>query len=285
MSVLPRPLHTFPIGGNGVNAITCGGAELVIICGPCVIESRDHCLRHAEKIKKIAEVVSLPLVFKASYDKANRTSASSYRGIGLDEGLAVLSEVRSSFKLPVVTDVHSEDDVPAVAAVVDLLQIPAFLCRQTSLLLAAGNAKKPVMIKKGQFLAPQDMAYAVEKVCSTGNNQVLACERGTCFGYRELIVDFRGLRVMSSQGTPVIFDATHSVQVMGGAGGASGGDRTNVALLARAAVAVGVKGVFIEAHEDPDRAPSDGPNMVPLSQLELLLRDLKTIHELSLNTR
>lgn len=285
MSRQGLPKQAVSAGGNGVSGVTFGSGELILICGPCVIESRDHTLRHAEQIRKISERVGVPLVFKASYDKANRTSGSSFRGIGMDEGLAVLAEVRREFALPVISDVHAETEVAAVSAVVDILQIPAFLCRQTSLLIAAANTAKPVMVKKGQFLAPQDMAHAVEKIRAVGNRNVLLCERGTCFGYRELIVDFRGLSIMAGCGVPVVFDATHSVQVMGGVGGSSGGDRAYVGLLARAAIAAGVDALFVEAHENPDSAPSDGPNMVPLSQLEPLLRDAKQLHDMKLETR
>ena len=258
-----------------------GGQPLALICGPCVIESRESSLFHAAEIAKIARRSGVPLIFKSSYDKANRTSLSGFRGLGLDEGLKVLGEVRSEIGVPVVTDVHSEEEAIAAAGVVDLLQIPAFLCRQTNLLLAAGSTGCPVMIKKGQFLHPADMAYAVDKVFSTGNENVLLCERGTCFGYRELVVDFRSLAVMRALGQPVVFDATHSVQIMGGALGASGGNREFVPLLARAAVAAGVDAVFLECHEQPEKALSDGPNMVPLADLEKLLGVLKALDEKS----
>ncbi|MCC6220396.1 MAG: 3-deoxy-8-phosphooctulonate synthase [Deltaproteobacteria bacterium] len=248
------------------------GKPLAIFCGPCVIESRDHLLRHAELITAEARKAKMPLVFKSSFDKANRTSAGSFRGVGMQEGLAILSEVRREFGVPVVTDVHDEQQVEEVAKVCDVLQIPAFLCRQTDLVMAAARTGKPLLIKKGQFLAPEDMQYVAEKaVVAGGADRVMLCERGTCFGYRDLVVDFRGLHVMRSLGYPVVFDATHSVQSMGGAGGSSSGKREYVPLLTRAAVAVGVDALFLECHENPDCAMSDGPNMIPISKLSSLL--------------
>lgn len=264
--------------------VTIGrGHPLVVVCGPCVIESRGKTLEHAALIAEALLPLGVPWVFKSSYDKANRTSLAGYRGIGLEEGLQILKEVKERFSVPVVTDVHTAEEVRAAAAVVDLIQIPAFLCRQTDLLVAAAQTGKPVMVKKGQFLAPEDMEFVLQKARGTGG--VVACERGSCFGYRELIVDMRGLQIMRQFGAPVVFDATHSVQVMGGKGGSSGGNRAFVASLARGAVAVGVDGVFLESHPDPDSAPSDGANMVPTAHLAALIRDLKTIHELALATR
>jgi len=272
------------IGGQVKKAFSLPSKKLTLLCGPCAIESRDSALFHAEAISKIAERLDINLVFKSSYDKANRTSVSAFRGMGRDEGLKILSEVKNNFGLPVVSDVHSPEDCKACADVLDIVQVPAFLCRQTDLLIAAGETKKTVMIKKGQFLHPLDMEFCAEKVRSTGNQSVLLCERGTCFGYRELVVDFRGLEWMS-QIAPVIFDGTHSVQIIGGAGGSSSGNRQFVAGLLRAAVASGVAGVFIESHKDPTKALSDGPNMIALGDLEPLLKDLVTINSLNLTTR
>lgn len=267
---------SFAIGNN---------SPLVIICGPCVIESKDHALMMAEKISAVCSKVGLNLIYKSSYDKANRTSQKSFRGLGIEKGLEILSAVREKFKVPVITDVHSVDDVKLAAKDIDILQIPAFLCRQTDLLQAAGATKRIVLVKKGQFLHPQDMKYAADKIQEAGGKDVLLCERGACFGYRDLVVDFRSLMMMSNLGYPVVFDATHSVQVMGGNAGSSSGNREYVKPLARAAVAFGVNAVFLECHNNPDSAPSDGPNMIPLEQLEDLLLDLKVLHELKLNTR
>ncbi|MDD2942122.1 MAG: 3-deoxy-8-phosphooctulonate synthase [bacterium] len=266
--------RTFRIGGeSGPNV----GSGLVLFCGPCVIESREHVLREAEKISRICQRLNFPLIFKASYDKANRTSLSGFRGPGIDEGLKILGEIRQEFGLPIVTDVHDVEDVILAGSVVDVVQIPAFLCRQTSLLIAAGRTGKAVLVKKGQFLHPDDMHFVAEKIASTGNENIMLCERGTCHGYRDLVVDLRGLSMMASSGFPVIYDATHSVQVMGGAGGKSGGNRSFVEPLARAAVAYGVDGIFVEAHSNPDQAPSDGPNMLPIDSLESFLRNLQRI--------
>jgi len=258
-------------------------SPLAILCGPCVIESRDHIMRTAETLVGMCEQLSLPLVFKSSFDKANRTSASSFRGVGMSEGLEILSEVRSQFSVPVITDIHTAEQAAEVADAVDILQIPAFLCRQTDLLLAAAATTSAIMIKKGQFVHPLDMEHAVSKIKQAGNSSVMLCERGSMFGYRELVVDFRGLQMMRSLECPVVFDATHSVQVMGGQGATSGGNRDYVPALARAAVAVGVDAVFLEAHENPDAAPSDGPNMIPLDKLKNLLSDLKQLAELKLH--
>jgi 2-dehydro-3-deoxyphosphooctonate aldolase (KDO 8-P synthase) len=251
-----------------------GGGPLVLIAGPCVIEGRREALHHAEALRDIARRVGVPFVYKSSYDKANRTSHTSFRGVGLDAGLAILEAVRREVGVPVLTDVHERADVAAVAAVADVLQTPAFLCRQTDFLQDVARAGKPVNVKKGQFLAPWDMEPVVAKVAAAGNRQILVTERGVSFGYNNLVADFRSLAVLCGIGCPVVFDATHSVQLPGGQGTASGGQRQFVAPLARAAVAVGVDAVFMEVHEDPDRAPSDGPNSVRLTDLERLLRDL-----------
>lgn len=282
---LPRVLGRVSVGAGSAQATFGRGCPLVAICGPCVIESREHCLDHARRIRDIAAAVGLPLIFKSSYDKANRTSLGGFRGVGLEAGLDILAEVREAVGVSVVTDVHSPEEAIAAAKVVDLLQIPAFLCRQTDLLIAAGGTGKPVMVKKGQFLHPSDMGFAVEKVVSSGQGGVIVCERGACFGYRELVVDFRSLEMLHEHGCPVVFDATHSVQSMGGASGRSGGARQYVPGLARAAAASGVDGVFLECRENPSEGPSDGPNMVSLKDLEPLLEDLRVLHDLRLQTR
>ncbi len=248
---------------------------LALIAGPCVMESRDHALETAEAIKAMAEKAGIGLVYKSSFDKANRTSASSARGIGMDAALAIFAEVKERLGLPVTTDVHEVSQCGPVGAVVDILQIPAFLCRQTDLLVAAAATGRVVNVKKGQFLAPWDMANVAAKVRAAGNADVMVTERGASFGYNTLVSDMRSLPIMAeTTGAPVIFDATHSVQQPGGRGATSGGERRFVPVLARAAVAVGVAGVFIETHQDPDRAPSDGPNMVPLEELPELLAEL-----------
>jgi 2-dehydro-3-deoxyphosphooctonate aldolase (KDO 8-P synthase) len=239
-----------------------------------VIESRESTLRHAERLRDLTRSLGMPFVFKASFDKANRTSGAGFRGLGIDAGLAVLAEVRREIGVPVLTDVHEAGQVPAVAAVVDVLQTPAFLCRQTDFITAVAAAGKPVNVKKGQFLSPEEMRHVVAKATAGGNRQILVTERGTSFGYHNLVVDMRALTILGRLGQPVIFDATHSVQLPGGAGGASGGQREFVPTLARAAVGVGVAGVFMEVHEDPDRAASDGPNSVRLADLPALLASL-----------
>ncbi len=256
---------------------------LCIIAGPCAMESRDHALEMASALKEIADRLGLGLVYKSSFDKANRTSISSARGIGLDKALAVFAEVKERFGLPVLTDVHENDQCAPVGEVVDILQIPAFLCRQTDLLVAAAKTGRVVNVKKGQFLAPWDMANVAAKVRQAGNPNVMLTERGASFGYNTLVSDMRSLPIMAETGAPVIFDATHSVQQPGGKGTTSGGQREYVPVLARAAVAVGVAGVFIETHQDPDKAPSDGPNMVPLKELEGLLAQLKAFDVLAKN--
>ena len=254
-----------------------GGAPLVVIAGPCVIESRDSALRHAERLRNLAARAGLGLVYKSSFDKANRTALGSFRGVGLDEGLAVLAEVRRETGLPVLTDVHEAAQVAAVAEVVDVLQTPAFLCRQTDFIVAVASGGKPVNLKKGQFLAPAEMAQVVEKARATGNRDLLVTERGASFGYHNLVADMRALPILAATGCPVVFDATHSVQHPGGEGTASGGDRRFVAPLARAAVAAGVDAVFMEVHEDPSRARSDGPTSVPLAELPTLWAELRAI--------
>jgi 2-dehydro-3-deoxyphosphooctonate aldolase (KDO 8-P synthase) len=249
---------------------------LALIAGPCVMESREHALELAAALKEITGRVGMGLVYKSSFDKANRTSVSSSRGIGLDSALAIFAEVKERFGLPVTTDVHEAEQCAAVGEVADILQIPAFLCRQTDLLVAAARTGRVVNVKKGQFLAPWDMKNVAAKVTGAGNPQVMVTERGASFGYNTLVSDMRSLPIMAeTTGAPVVFDATHSVQQPGGKGTTSGGERRFVPVLARAAVAVGVAGLFIETHETPDTAPSDGPNMVPLAELEDLLLELK----------
>ena len=257
------------------------GLPLALIAGPCVLESRGHALDMAGALKEIAGRLGIGLVYKTSFDKANRTSAAGARGLGLDGALAVFEEVRGSLGLPVLTDVHESGQCAEVAAVVDVLQIPAFLCRQTDLLVAAARTGRVVNVKKGQFLAPWDMANVVAKITGAGNSGVMVTERGASFGYNTLVSDLRALPILARMGAPVIFDATHSVQQPGGRGTASGGEREFVPVLARAAVAVGVAGVFIETHQDPDRAPSDGPNMVPLKDMEALLGRLMAFDRLA----
>jgi 2-dehydro-3-deoxyphosphooctonate aldolase (KDO 8-P synthase) len=258
-----------------------GGRPFALIAGPCVIESRDAVLRHAEMIGAVARKVGVPLIFKSSFDKANRTSLGSFRGPGMDEGLEILAEARRATGLPVLTDVHEAEQAKPVAEVVDVLQTPAFLCRQTDFILEVCRAGKPVNLKKGQFLSPWEMTPVVEKAASTGNENLMVCERGYMFGYRNLVSDFRSLVVLRETGVPVVFDATHSVQLPGGQGTASGGEREFVPALARAAVAVGIDALFMEVHEDPDRALSDGPNNWPLERLEPLLRELKALDEVA----
>ncbi|MEO1206240.1 MAG: 3-deoxy-8-phosphooctulonate synthase [Pseudomonadota bacterium] len=259
------------------NVTFANTAPISIFAGPCQLESRQHALEMAHALKEIAQACDIGLVYKTSYDKANRTSLAGKRGLGMDAALPIFAEVRESLGLPVVTDVHEPDHCADVAQAVDVLQIPAFLCRQTDLLIAAAKTGKVVKIKKGQFLAPWDMKNVVAKVAQSGNPNILLTERGASFGYNTLVSDMRALPIMASIGCPVIFDATHSVQQPGGQGTSSGGDRTFVPVLARAAVAVGIAGLFIETHQDPDNAPSDGPNMVPLNQFEALIRSLQDI--------
>jgi 2-dehydro-3-deoxyphosphooctonate aldolase (KDO 8-P synthase) len=256
---------------------------LALIAGPCQLESRAHALEMASALKEITARVGIPLVYKTSFDKANRTSAKGARGIGIDASLPIFAEIKSKLGLPVLTDVHEADQCARVAEAVDILQIPAFLCRQTDLLIAAAKTGRVVNVKKGQFLAPWDMKNVVAKVTDAGNPNVLVTERGVSFGYNSLVTDMRALPQLAQTGAPVIFDATHSVQQPGGQGTSSGGQREFVPVLARAAVAVGVAGVFIETHQDPDKAPSDGPNMVPLKEMENLLRTLVAFDRLAKN--
>lgn len=267
--------------GNGT--IRIGNAlPLTVFAGPCAMESRAHALECASALKEIADRLGIGLVYKSSFDKANRTSAGSARGVGLKEAAPVFSEIRESVGLPVVTDVHEPGQCAPIAEAVDVLQIPAFLCRQTDLLVAAAKTGRAVKIKKGQFLAPWDMKNVVEKVRGAGNENVLVTERGASFGYNTLVSDFRSLPIMAREtGCPVIFDITHSVQTPGGAGTTSGGQREFAPTLARAAVAVGVAGVFAETHPDPDSAPSDGPNMIPLAQFEAFLKDLLALDKIA----
>ncbi len=270
-----------PIGDAEAPFFRIGeGHPPAFILGPCVIESRSHALEVAHKIAEIRNALFLSVIFKASYDKANRTSHRSFRGAGRTEGLSILEEVRSRYALPVLSDIHESVEVPDAEQVLDILQIPAFLCRQTDLLVAAGRSGKPVHLKKGQFLAPDDMGPAAAKIAGTGNTRILLCERGSTFGYHNLVVDFRSLAIMARLGYPVIFDGTHSVQSPGGAGDRSGGDRAFVPLLVRAAMAAGCDGLFLETHPDPDRAPSDGPNMIPLSALPDLLGEALALHRM-----
>jgi 2-dehydro-3-deoxyphosphooctonate aldolase (KDO 8-P synthase) len=265
-----------------VGSVRFGNAlPLALIAGPCALESRQHALEMAAALKEIAGRLGIGLVYKTSFDKANRTSGQSARGIGLDAALPIFAEIRETTGLPVLTDVHEASQCTRVAQAVDVLQIPAFLCRQTDLLVAAAETGRAVNVKKGQFLAPWDMANVVAKLTGAGNANVLVTERGASFGYNTLVSDMRALPILARTGAPVIFDATHSVQQPGGQGASSGGEREFVPVLARAAVAVGVAGVFIETHQDPDRAPSDGPNMIPIKQLEPLLQSLIQLDRLT----
>jgi 2-dehydro-3-deoxyphosphooctonate aldolase (KDO 8-P synthase) len=283
MNVLETPSPN-PVVAAG--AVRFGNdLPLALIAGPCALESRAHALEMAAALKEITARLGIGLVYKTSFDKANRTSATSARGIGLDEALPIFAEIRTSLGIPVLTDVHEHEQCARAAQAVDVLQIPAFLCRQTDLLIAAARTGKIVNVKKGQFLAPWDMANVVAKITGTGNADVLVTERGVTFGYNTLVSDMRALPILArTTGAPVIFDATHSVQQPGGRGGSSGGEREFVPVLARAAVAVGVAGVFIETHQDPDRAPSDGPNMVPLKEMEGLLRRLMAFDRVAKDT-
>jgi 2-dehydro-3-deoxyphosphooctonate aldolase (KDO 8-P synthase) len=254
----------------------------VLIAGPCQMESREHALEMASALKEMTSRLHIPFVFKASFDKANRTSGSAARGIGLAKAMEVFAEIKSKLCLPVITDVHDAAQCAPVAEMVDILQIPAFLCRQTDLLLAAAATGRAINVKKGQFLAPWDMKNVAAKITGAGNPNVLVCERGASFGYNTLVSDMRSLPIMARDtGAPVVYDATHSVQQPGGQGGSSGGQREFVPVLARAAISIGVSSVFIETHEEPSRAPSDGPNMVPLNEMEALLADLKAFDQLA----
>jgi 2-dehydro-3-deoxyphosphooctonate aldolase (KDO 8-P synthase) len=275
MTVKPNPIVAVGKARFG-NAL-----PLALIAGPCALESRAHAFEMAGALKEIAARLKIGFVYKTSFDKANRTSAGSARGVGLDKALAIFADLRATLGVPVLTDVHEADQCAGVAEVVDVLQIPAFLCRQTDLLVAAAKTGRTINVKKGQFLAPWDMTNVVEKITGAGNRNVLVTERGASFGYNALVSDMRALPQLAETGAPVIFDAAHSVQQPGGQGISSGGERQYVPVLARAAVAVGVAGVFIETHQDPDRAPSDGPNMIPLKDMEPLLKRLMQFDKLA----
>ena len=259
------------------NFVISNTDKLTLIAGPCVIESKSHALEHAEAISKIAKKLSINFIFKSSFDKANRTSITSNRGVGKKIGLDILEEIKNLFSLPVTTDVHLPDQCDYVSNIVDIIQIPAFLCRQTDLLIAAGLTNKIINIKKGQFMAPWDMENVVEKIKSTGNKSIILTERGSCFGYNNLVVYMRSIAEMKKTGFPIIFDATHSVQKPGGLGKSSGGDREYASVLANAATSIGISGVFMEVHKNPDKAPSDGSNMIKLKHLEKVLTKLKLI--------
>jgi 2-dehydro-3-deoxyphosphooctonate aldolase (KDO 8-P synthase) len=263
------------------NLTVANDRPFVLIAGPCQMESRDHALETAAALTEMCGALGLGLIYKSSFDKANRTSIKTARGLGIDKALAIFAEVRERFGCPVITDVHEAHQCAPVAEAVDVLQIPAFLCRQTDLLVAAARTGRAVNVKKGQFLAPWDMKNVVTKLTESGNDKVLLCERGTSFGYNTLVSDMRGLPIMAETGFPVVFDATHSVQQPGGQGTTSGGQREFVPVLARAAIAVGVAAVFMETHESPDTAPSDGPNMIPLDQMPALLARLQAFDRLA----
>ncbi|MGX9857616.1 3-deoxy-8-phosphooctulonate synthase (plasmid) [Limimaricola variabilis] len=271
------PTNVIDIAG-----IRVGGDEpFMLITGPCQLESLDHARMMAERIAAACAPSGTRFVFKASYDKANRSSIGTARGIGIEKGLTILAKIREEFGCPVLTDVHEAAQCAQAAEAVDILQIPAFLCRQTDLLLAAGETGAAINVKKGQFLAPWDMSNVAEKIASTGNSRIMLCDRGTSFGYNTLVSDFRGLPVMAATGYPVVFDATHSIQQPGGRGTTSGGQREFAPVLARAAVAVGVSALFIETHQDPDNAPSDGPNMIPVGEMEALITTLRRYDDLT----
>lgn len=275
------PVARMTVGGGDVATVNIGGQQPVtLIAGPCVIEDEDIASRICDRVLRITEALGLSFIFKASFDKANRSSAASFRGPGLDEGLAILGRIRRRFGVPITTDIHLPSQASPTAEVVDLLQVPAFLSRQTDLLVAAGETHKPVNLKKGQFLAPWDVSHAVAKLTMGGAAGVMVTERGTTFGYNNLVVDMRAIPLIRALGVPVCFDATHSVQKPGGQGDRSGGDREMAPYLARAAAGVGVDAVFMEVHEDPDAALSDGPNMIPLDQLPPLLKQLTAIDAL-----
>lgn len=278
---MSKPNAVIDIKGVARPVSIGGGQRIVFIAGPCQLESRQHALEMATALKEIGERLNVGIIYKTSFDKANRTSAKAARGFGLEGSLPIFAEIRESIGLPVLTDVHTEEHCRIAGEVVDVLQIPAFLSRQTDLLLAAAATGKAINIKKGQFLAPWDMKNVIAKVTGAGNPNVMACERGASFGYNTLVSDMRALPILREIGCPVVFDATHSVQQPGGQGTSSGGQREFVPVLARAAVAVGVDAVFMETHQDPDNAPSDGPNMVPLNQFEALAADLLAYDDLS----
>eukprot|EP01037_Dinobryon_pediforme_P013692 gene13692-13808_t len=269
--------RTFPIGNLSIG----NNLPFVLIAGPCQIEGRQHALEMAAAIHEMCAKLEIPVIYKSSYDKANRTSLNRARGVGMSAGLEILAEIREKFAMPVLTDVHGPEQCAPAAQAVDVLQIPAFLSRQTDLLLAAGETGAAINVKKGQFLAPWDMEHVAAKIASTGNHRIMLCERGTSFGYNTLVNDFRGLPIMAQTGYPVIYDATHSVQQPGGQGGSSGGQREFAPILANAALAVGVAAVFMETHEDPDNAPSDGPNMIPIRDMPQVLARMKAFDRLS----
>ena len=273
----PKPVRHVKVGSFEIG----NDLPFTLLAGPCAMEGRDHAFDMAGSLVELCKKLGLNFIYKSSFDKANRTSIKSNRGIGLDQALPIFADIKKAFGVPVITDVHLPEQCAEAATVVDLLQIPAFLCRQTDLLVAAAETGKPVNVKKGQFLAPWDMANVVAKFDAVGNPNVMVCERGASFGYNTLVSDMRSLPIMAETGCPVVFDATHSVQQPGGQGATSGGDRRYVPVLARAAVAVGVAAVFMETHRDPDSAPSDGPNMVPFDQMEKLLTDLIAFDRLS----
>ena len=265
-----------------INGVKIGGKEpFALITGPCQLESLDHARMMAERIAEACAPTKTGFIFKASYDKANRSSISTKRGLGMEEGLTILSKIREEFGCPILTDVHDAHQCAPAGEAVDVIQIPAFLCRQTDLLLAAGETGAAINVKKGQFLAPWDMGNVAAKIASTGNERIMLCDRGTSFGYNTLVSDFRGLPIMAATGYPVVFDATHSVQQPGGQGTTSGGQREFAPVLARAAVAVGVSALFIETHEDPDNAPSDGPNMIPIEEMKALIGNLARYDSIS----
>ncbi len=271
---MPQSVRSVCIG----NITLAGSTPFVLIGGPCALENEAHARMMAEKIIEITTSLGIPYIFKASYDKANRSSLGGYRGPGMDEGLRILSAIKADLKIPVLTDIHTPEEVKKAAEVADILQVPAFLCRQTDLLLAAGNTGKAVNVKKGQFMAPWDMANVIKKIESTGNCNIAITERGTSFGYNNLVSDMRCLPIIRKMGVPVIMDATHSVQLPSGQGGCSGGDREMAHVLARAAAAAGIDGMFLEIHQDPDTAPCDGPNMIRLDTLKELLETILTIN-------
>ncbi|HXU38223.1 MAG TPA: 3-deoxy-8-phosphooctulonate synthase [Blastocatellia bacterium] len=276
---MPVAVKPFKVGN-----VEVGGGDLFLIAGPCLVESEAHALKMAHAISSITERLGIPYIFKSSYDKANRTSINAHRGLGIEEALRILGRVRSETGVAILTDVHEIAQVPSAAEVADVLQIPAFLSRQTDLIVEAARSGRAVNIKKGQFLAPNDMKHAIEKATAQGNERVMITERGTSFGYNNLVVDFRGVPIMRGFGYPVVHDVTHSLQRPGGLGSASGGDSQFIEYLARAGVACGVDGVFMEVHDDPAAALSDGPNSLPLDRLEPLLEKLKAIHELVRDT-
>lgn len=261
------------------NVIISGKTPLAFIAGPCVIEDEESTFRTAERLREFSELLDIPLIFKSSYDKANRTSTTSYRGLGIEKGLKVLQRVRQETGLPVLSDVHSVEEISQAAEVLDVLQIPAFLCRQTDLIVAAAKTGKPINVKKGQFLAPWDVKNIIDKILSTGNNNILITERGVSFGYNNLVVDIRSIPIIQGFGFPVVFDATHSVQLPGGLGGSSGGQREFISPLARAAVSAGCDAIFMEVHDSPDKALCDGPNMLNMDELPLLIKELKEINQ------